>query len=198
MAGILCSLSCPIVPGTDADGEDVARRQDLSVLSPAQAPQPRVAPRPLTAAASGRPLHLATSTLFRPHTPLHPWMSGAALEEGKMIICSCRTRGQRSGERSGTVKSRARAHRERVSVDGDRFQPEFRERAVLVVDLATLECVERVKAVDDLAEHRVCGRAASGSEIGATGKGGGRGNRRVQEGGGEGGAQLLSRCGCLA
>ena len=62
--------------------------------------------------------------------------------------------------------SRGRTHRERVGVDGDRAQPDLRERAVLVVDLASLERVERVEAVDDLAEDRVCrgaGRAVDAS-----------------------------------
>eukprot|EP00964_Phaeocystis_antarctica_P098591 scaffold64590_cov61-Phaeocystis_antarctica.AAC.5 len=87
-------------------------------------------------------------------------MSGAALADGKMIIWSCHTRGATlvSEVHSRGRWRRGRTHRERVGVDGDRAQPDLRERAMLVVDLAPFERVERVKAVDDLSKHGVCGR----------------------------------------
>ena len=120
--------------------------------------------------------------------PLYPWMSGAALADGKMIIWSCHTRGATlvSEAHSRGRWRRGRTHRERVGVDGDRAQPDLRERAVLVVDLASLERVERVKAVDDLSKHGVCGRRegsgyATGAETraGAKAAGGGFGVSQV-------------------
>lgn len=75
------------------------------------------------------------------------------------------------------------------------MQTDLGERAVLLVDLASLERVERVEAVDDLSKDRVWRREGSGCV--------GRREERGREGGGRGfgarrGAQLLSRCGCLA
>ena len=132
-------------------------------------------------------------------------MSGAALADGKMIIWSCHTRGATlvSEVHSRGSWSRGGTHRERVGVDGDRAQPDLRERAVLVVDLASLERVERVKAVDDLSKHGVCGRREGSGCYGrreeGRREGGGRGLWGVAGGGGgAGGAQLLSRCGCFA